>query len=250
MKLGLVKYLNVLPLSYSLNQYELIYDVPSNLSKRFNSGELSSAILPVFEVLQHKELYIIDGLSISSRNESASVLLFFNKDIKEIKTVALDQSSQSSFHLLQLLLADYYQLNCEFIPQNPDNIMANTKQFDAYLLIGNNAIEHRKQKDNFLDLAQLWHEWTELPFVFAVWISKEKNLELKKDLTESRNKGLDNLDQIIKKANYEDKSFLLNYYQSHLHYSLADKEKESILLYQKKLFQKGFIKDKYQLKFY
>lgn len=58
------------------------------------------------------------------------------------------------------------------------------------MTIGDDALRFMKNKldgfDYIYDLAQLWYEWKQLPFVFAVWA-------VKKDLSEQKIKALDEL---------------------------------------------------------
>jgi chorismate dehydratase len=48
--------------------------------------------------------------------------------------------------------------------------------YDAFLLIGNQALRQRMGAPGFphtYDLGEEWHTWTELPFVFARWIVRK-----------------------------------------------------------------------------
>jgi len=249
-RIGVVPYINALPLIYSLSGYDIIKATPSELSIQFGNKQLDIALLPVYELFNNVNVYIVDDISISSQDESGSVLLFLNKPIVEAKNIGLDQSSLSSTHLLKLLMKEYYRLDCIFKNISPNKLVQESKNYDAYLLIGDQAINHRKVNDLFIDLGTIWNEWTNLPFVFAVWVTKNKDEKLKNDLLKSKEEGLLNIKQIINNISYTDKHFLENYYSYYLKFNLGNKEKQAIQLFQKLLYKSKFISNKVELRYY
>src|ERR1035438_660532 len=59
-------------------------------------------------------------------------------------------------------------------PDLPAMLEAN----DAALMIGDMAMRARGQGLFVLDLAEEWHSWTGLPFVFALWLVRRDAPEL------------------------------------------------------------------------
>ena len=232
----------MIPLISYLGNYHLVRAVPSKLCQLFDAGEVDCAILPVYNVLTRSSIQIVDEISISCSGPSGSVLLFLNTDVVNVKQVGLDSSSLSSNYLLKIMLKRYYQLDCEFQTFTPDRLVQKTDQFDAYLLIGDKAIEHQQTNKNFLDLGEIWYKWTKLPFVFAVWVSRTIDAQLKADLLKSKRSGLKNLSTIIENVDYPDKEFLTKYYSNYLRFHLGQQEKDGILLYQKMLYEEGLLK--------
>ncbi len=242
-KLGIVPYINALPLIYSLNDYELFKAVPSELCSYFDNGSLEAALIPVFELLGKKDVYIIDSISIACHKEAASVLFFLNTSIDKVKKVGIDKSSLSSTHLLKLFLKKKHQQDCEFVVYSPEKLIQQSHELDGYLLIGDKAIYHRQINKSFIDLGKAWYDWTNLPFVFAVWAIKQKDEALKSILCESKKAGLDNIDHIVKTIPYQDKEFLKKYYQLYLNFNLGENEKNGLALYHKWLFAEGFLSE-------
>ncbi len=249
-KLGLVPYLNTLPLVYFLKGYEFIRAVPSELCSLFHEGHLEAALLPIYELFTKPTGLIVNDISISTHTEAGSVLLFLNRPIDSVKLLALDQSSLSSKHLLKLIIKEYYVLDCEYEEHTPKYILQNADRYDAYLLIGDEAIYHRTVNPSFIDLGKIWHDWTDYPFVFAVWVLREANSSLKHDLLESKQTGLAQLSEIIDVTSFKDKDFLKKYFEFYLHFDLGDREKKGLELYQTKLYESKLIQDKLELKYY
>ncbi len=248
--LGLVPYLNTLPLVYFLKGYDFIRAVPSKLCSLFHEGHLEAALLPVYELFTKPTGLIVKDISISTHVEAGSVLLFLKRPIDSVKLVAIDQSSLSSKHLLKLLMMEYYALDCQYEEHTPKYILQNTDSYDAYLLIGDEAIYHRTVNPLYLDLGTIWHDWTDYPFVFAVWVLREANSKLKGELLESKQMGLSKLPEIIDATSFQDKDFLKKYFQFYLHFDLGDPEKKGLELYQTKLYESKLIKDRLELKYF
>src|ERR1041385_4606347 len=70
---------------------------------------------------------------------------------------------------------------------------------DTALLIGDPAMKIPRDQFRVFDLATLWHEFTGLGFVFAMWMARTDSLEKIRavDFADARDEGLRNLDQVI-----------------------------------------------------
>src|SRR5262249_37651898 len=91
----------------------------------------------------------------------------------QIRRVALDEGSRTSAALAQILLRKRYGVQAEVVPLPLDQ-QAENVDADAVLLIGDRAM--RACLPGFAhayDLGQEWHDWTSLPFVYAVWAVRE-----------------------------------------------------------------------------
>src|SRR5205823_7685190 len=83
--------------------------------------------------------------------------------------VALDVGSRTSAALVQILLRKRHGVYPEVVLLPLDRT-AEEADADAVLLIGDRAM--RACLPGFAhayDLGQEWHDWTSLPFVYAVW---------------------------------------------------------------------------------
>jgi chorismate dehydratase len=98
-----------------------------------------------------------------------SVTLFSRVPWTGIRRVALDEGSRTSAALTQVLLRGRHGVRPEVVPLPLDS-QAEDVDADAVLLIGDRAM--RACLPGFAhayDLGQEWHDWTGLPFVYAVW---------------------------------------------------------------------------------
>ncbi len=172
-RIGAVEYLNTKPLICDLEllapEAELVLELPSRLADHLAERKLDVALIPVIEYFRAGNYTLVPGISIASRGPVLSVTLFSKKPWEQIRTLALDEGSRTSAALAQVLLRKRYgvhpQLRPLLIDQPADEVDA-----DAVLLIGDRAM--RASLPGFAysyDLGQEWQDWTELPFVYAVW---------------------------------------------------------------------------------
>jgi chorismate dehydratase len=103
---------------------------------------------------------------------------------------------------------------------------------DAVLLIGDEAIRFARagHPHTLWDLGAAWYEWTNLPFVYAVWALQRgrDTARLRCALREARDFGLDTLDSIIRNREEFDLAFRKDYLGWHIHFHLGSDEKRAI----------------------
>ena len=201
-RIGAVNYLNTKPLIYELESLapsaDLILDVPSALADRLAAGELDVALIPVIEYFRAGGYSVVPDISIASRGPVLSVTLFSKVPWSGIRTVALDEGSRTSAALAQILLRKRHGVAPEIRPL-PMTQHAEDVDADAVLLIGDRAM--RACLPGFAyayDLGQEWHDWTSLPFVYAVWAVRE-GVELgsvAEALVEAKRRGQANIGPI------------------------------------------------------
>jgi len=132
-------------------------------------------------------------------------------------------------NLLRVLLAER-GLKPEFKPLASYDF----KQMPDYaLLIGDPALDFLLSpvhEHEILDLGEAWYELTQLPFVYAVWALRRgvKNADLRRQLGEARDFGLDTLDHIIRHRKEYDYDFRKDYLGWHIHYHLGADEKRGL----------------------
>jgi chorismate dehydratase len=172
-RIGAVNYLNTKPLIEDLEvvapEAELVLDVPSRLADGLAQEELDVALIPVIEYFRAGNYRIIPDIAIASNGPVLSVTLFSRAPWSGIRRLALDEGSRTSSALVQILLHRRHAINPELVPlpldQNAEDVDA-----DAVLLIGDRAMRACLPGfDHAFDLGQEWHDWTALPFVYAVW---------------------------------------------------------------------------------
>lgn len=181
LRLGAVSYLNTKPLVCGLQrrlpQAELVFDLPSRLADQLEAGELDIALVPSIEFSDHPEWSIISDACIGCRGPVLSVKVMFRVPPSEVRTLALDEGSRTSAVLAQVLLSQLHdvrpQLTSLPIGDSPSQSTA-----DAVLVIGDRAIYDYASEDmtrpfiEVWDLGDRWCRWSELPFVFAMWLAR------------------------------------------------------------------------------
>lgn len=204
LKLGVVPYLNALPLYFSLRHrrdIEIIADFPANLGARLQNGEFDAALLPVADHIRGIGAGILGDAIVGATREVRSVLLFSRVEIERIGSVALDTSSHSSVALVQVLLRDFVKIAPQYRDAAPD-LRAMLGQNDAAVLIGDPALAAFQNPGELhvYDLARLWHDFTGNSFVFAAWIAKkelENRAELETLLQNARDVGTAQIPEIV-----------------------------------------------------
>ena len=241
LEIGCVQYLNAKPLIFGY-EGKIHFGHPSQLADSLSRGLLDVALVSTFELLRMPGYEVVDGISISARGEVYSVFLAHKGDLKEIKTVSLDTASLTASHLLRCIFAEYYQLQPDYVSSEVcgDNNAAR-------LLIGNQAIDFRREygnEYNYFDLGAEWMKQTELPFVFAAWLVRKKiphAAEAARELRAIKHHGVSSIPEIARRENRYDADFETRYLTAHIHYDLGPSEKAGIEKYRELLAGHGFI---------
>lgn len=204
LRLGAVSYLNTKPLVFGLAerapQIEIVYDVPSRLADDLRAGRLDVALIPSIEYARNPSFIQVSDACIGCRGPVLSVKLFGRKRLAAIRSLALDEGSRTSVLLAQILLWERYGLRPRLsrlsLASGPEDTAA-----DAVLLIGDRAIH--PPRSGFVecwDLGDQWCRWSELPFVFALWVARPgADLSgLDEILSRTRDAGVAQLEQIAR----------------------------------------------------
>jgi len=237
-RIGSVAYLNAVPLTRGIED-KVIFATPARLAELLRRDELDAALVSTVEVLLTDRYDILDGIAVASLGEVYSVLLAHRHPLAELKEIYCHTASLSGLNLLKILLAER-GLKPEFKPlAKPQN----AAEHDAVLLIGDPAIDFQRAPHEYeiLDLSTAWFELTQLPFVFAVWALRRgiENSELRQQLRNARNFGVDTLDWIIRNRTEYDYDFRKDYFDWHIHYHLATDEKRAIAKFAELLRKHG-----------
>ena len=175
--------LSAQPLVYGLEQKNIDHrfiiqkDTPAVCSQKLIEKNINFGLLPTIDYEQGKGSWkIIPNLCIAARGPVKSVNLFFNKDMRGIKTIAIDNNSRSSYFLLKVLMQERYQIEPDYILMAPD-LELMLKSADAALITGDLGLHYRAENNSCLDLGEEWFDFTGLPFVFAFWAGIENVLK-------------------------------------------------------------------------
>ena len=226
-RVGSVGYLNAAPLTRGIED-EVVFATPARLAEMLRRDELDAGLVSITEVLFHDRYDVLDGIAIASLGEVLSVFLAHRRPLEEAKEIICDPASLTSVNLLKVLLAER-GLHPEFKPL-PDYASATERDF--VLLIGNPALDFRRAPHSYeiWDLGAAWFELTQLPFVYAVWALRRgvENAELRRQLAEAKDFGLDTLDHIIRNRTEYDEALRQDYLGWHIHYHLGTDEKRGL----------------------
>lgn len=238
-RVGSVKYLNAVPLTRGI-EAEVHFATPARLAAMLQRDELDAALISITEVLFHDRYDVLDGAAIASLGEVKSVLLAHRKPLAEARAVFCDTASLTSVNLLKVLLAER-GVRPEFRPLES---YAAAAEKDFVLLIGDPALDFLlapHPAHEILDLGAAWFELTGLPFVYAVWALRRgvENRELRRQLHDAKEFGLDTLDYIISRRPEYTEDFRKDYFGWHIHYHLGADEKRGIAKFIERLRKHG-----------
>lgn len=208
LRLGLIPFLNLLPISAHLHlrglAVEIVEGVPRRMNQALRSGMLDVAPASSIEYLRNPELYhILRDMSISSRGAVRSVAVFsqFPIDQWEGRLIACATESETSVALLEVLLRRLWKVNAVLVDENK------ARDPIAFLRIGDRALRELWSGTwkYVWDLGEEWYKWTNLPFVFAIWLVRTEVAIARRHLVEkvhmaliqARQRGLRKLESCV-----------------------------------------------------
>lgn len=247
-RVGHIDFLNCLPLFWglartgSLLDLDLHRDSPERLSDALVAGELDISPISVMEYLRHADdLVVLPDIAVGADGPVMSCLLLSKVPLEELDGVPLARttSSRTTVRLAELLLTESIGVKPEYFDCPPDlpTMMAGAP---AAVVIGDAALRASlQQADTFgfqvYDLAEMWREWTGLPFVFAVFAARREFVaehpelvrEVHSGFLKSRELFLDEIDVVCQKAARWakfDVETLKRYYLSALDFDLGERQ--------------------------
>jgi chorismate dehydratase len=178
-KISAVSYLNTKPFIYGLqnsslvNRIDLSLDTPSDCAIKLISGKADIGLVPVVVIPEIKTAEIISHFCIGAEGAVGSVLLVSDVPLNEIESILLDYQSMTSVALIKILAKNHWNINPVFINAEPGYERKIADRI-AGVIIGDRALQQKKNYAYVYDLALAWFEYTGLPFVFACWVSNKK----------------------------------------------------------------------------
>ena len=217
-----------------MNDIELILDYPANLAKGLQEGTIDLALMPVAAMPGIPGSHMVSDYGIGADGEVASVCIFSQVPMEEIKTVYLDYQSRSSVRLAQLLLEKHWKKDVEFKPAT-EHYIEYINGTSAGVIIGDRALQQRSNFEYIYDLAAAWKDYTGLSFIFAGWIAaKALPADFLKAFNEANAEGLNHIDEVVA-ANPFPYYSLKKYYTENIHYHLDGKKREGLELFLKEI---------------
>jgi chorismate dehydratase len=179
LKISAVCYLNTLPFVYGLQKSKLLenfrvdLDVPAICAEKLKIGSVDIALVPAGALPEIKRFHYISDFCIGAVRTVKTVLLLSQVPLEQIRKVHLDFDSRTSVELVKVLARNHWKIDPQWENLKP-GASAVTNVFESLVAIGDKTFELRKGFTYAYDLAEAWINYSGLPFVFAVWISREK----------------------------------------------------------------------------
>lgn len=174
------------------------------LAKDLYEGNCDVALIPVFDLLKHEDLFISRKAGIAFDGALCNAFLYFRKNSLNIEElfVAGDVSANEIF-LSKILFEEFYDTNV--------NITLETKEPKLeehnYLIVGNSNFQN-DLFTNGISMAEQIAEFLDYPYVSYVFASKSKETleELNKQFENIDEKTEDNLNNILDNLKLSDKA--------------------------------------------
>jgi chorismate dehydratase len=181
---------------------ELVPLVPRQLSGAVVEDGVDAGPVPLVTCWEIEDRYEPLGEHcIATADKARSILFFSKRPFKALDgaRVGVTAETSTSVRLLKVLMAHYYAVKPRAW------VHVDWPNNDAFLLIGDEALIHRrgvKDYPHVADLGEVWRAWTGLPFVFARWMVR-RDLDgkvkkaLERGLARSVGEGRKQLDDIV-----------------------------------------------------
>jgi len=185
--IGKIPYLNSVPFYENIErrQFKILPVTPRRMGVLSAKGMLDAGLFSAVNFIQQKDRLDPLDFCIATRDQVKSVLLFSNHGWQDLKgkTIGITDDTATSVMLLKVLLEKRYGVKAVF--KRMHSGVNNYTEFDAVLLIGDEALRSRKTGlagfEIVYDLATEWYEWKKLPFVFALWAVQKSMLAQQRD---------------------------------------------------------------------
>jgi chorismate dehydratase len=232
MRVGRIPYVNCYPVYGGIDrgliplEAEIVDGVPSELNAQMAAGTLDVSVISAVEYARDAGRYLLlPDLAISCDGPVRSVMLFSKRPASELsgRRVLVSRSSMTSVALLELLFEQVWDAKPAFVPSDAeltDIARFGAEEHDARLVIGDAALrlgahlQDVSERDRLMDrlgyryaydLGAVWKGWTDLPFVFAVWVAQRSTdtraaLNVHASLMSSRAWGLKHLETLAAQA--------------------------------------------------
>lgn len=249
-------YSNTAPLIWSFlygsmhGQVELVLDnAPSRSVQLLSEGRVDAALTPVIAFQTLPGVRLVPGVCVGARERVKSVCLATGgRALENVRSVALDVSSRTSAVLTKIIFREFLGFEPEWREARPDldEMLAGS---DCALLIGDPALrvaaaaaDTRDASVQTFDLAELWHKYTGLGFVFAMWMIRRADAPV--DFAAVRDEGIAHMDEIA--ANYSgdvalSRDGIKKYLTSNISYEIDEKMQAGLELYFELAFKNGLI---------
>lgn len=205
-RLGVVRYLNTAPLIeglHKLPQLSLSAAVPSRLIDMLITGEVDIALASVIDAARPSsdpgaDFILIPAGMIGCDGPTLTVRLFSSVPFDRVRRIHADTDSHTSVALARIILHRLHGLRPDIIDfdarervelassARPASRVTDgggdspSEWPETLLLIGDKVVTDPPPASRYphqLDLGEEWHKLTGLPFVYAMWMCRARDLD-------------------------------------------------------------------------
>lgn len=182
-RLGHINFLNVLPLTYSLEHddfsdgIKLANGVPAIMNNDLVNNRLdASEVSSIVYARNSEKLLLLPDVCVRADGEVQSIILVSRKPIYELNEdkIILTAKSATSHCLLKIILRNAYDARPNYYVRHVTPEEPVPSDATASLLIGDDALyvyHHKKKYDYYYyDLGREWKKLTGRCMVYAVWV--------------------------------------------------------------------------------
>ena len=259
-RLAASSYLNSAPLIWSFlygpheGSVDFVEAVPARCAQLLAQSAVEGALVPVIEYQRIAGGALVPNVCVGSQKEVLSVVLVSkNKQLANIHSVALDESSRTSATLVKVIFREFFDHEPEWTTRAPD-LEQMLEQNDAALIIGDPGMTFPRHGLNVWDMASLWKQHTGLGFVFAMWMVSDDAGERARtvDFAGARDEGVRHIEEIVR--SYQDKipmrvEELRNYLTENIVFNVDESMERGLRLYFDLAFKHKLIERVKPLKF-
>jgi chorismate dehydratase len=228
-----VSYLNTKPLLYGLrhspvwDRIRLTVDYPARLAAQMQDGLIDMALLPVAAIPSIPGARIVSDYGIAADGNVASVAIFSQVPLAQVRQVYLDYQSRTSVRLARLLLENHWKQDVQYLEAD-ENYIGKINGTTAGVIIGDRALQHLRDFPYIYDLSLGWKEFTGLDFIFAAWVSnKELSDSFIADFNAANAAGIGHLDEVIAENPFPAYD-LKTYYTDNIKFRLDDHKRAGL----------------------
>ncbi|MGH7244643.1 MAG: menaquinone biosynthetic enzyme MqnA/MqnD family protein [Phycisphaerales bacterium] len=183
-RIGIVKFLNTVPLVEGLEkipQLSLVPAPPSRLSDMLVDRSADVALVSIIDAaLSPAPLAMLSCGMIGCNGPTLTVRVFSSVPFDQITTLHADTDSHTSVALARIILHRVFDRRVKIEPFDTSKPRpAHSDWPEALLLIGDKVITSSPPLSRFkhqLDLGEAWKKLTDLPFVYALWMCRASDL--------------------------------------------------------------------------
>jgi chorismate dehydratase len=239
-KISCVSYLNSKPFIYGIEnsrllhegEIELSLDIPKRCAEKLIQGEAEIGLVPVASLPLLPAYHILSKYCIGAVGAVHSVCLYSEVPLESIEEIVLDYQSMSSVNLTRILCKHHWKIHPNFVAADKDYI-SNIRGTRAGVVIGDRTFQLQDQFTYTYDLAEEWMHFSNLPFVFAVWVSTRKLSDaFIHSFEEALTFGIEHIPQVAGMYADQYKPYDVHKYLTHyIQYDFDEKKEKALHLY-------------------